>query len=128
MKRYFILFCLFLTFFSTNESLFAKIIGYGYVNSNISKKKLKVRKKPSTKSKTKFKLSLNDQVVITSSSGKWFKIKHTSGKGWVKKKYIDEVSSFGIPSDSIKNPKKVVPKQNKSAAKSKVKKVTDDLN
>lgn len=127
MKKYFIfIFCFFLVFLSSSERLYAKVIGYGFVNNNILKKRLQVRKKPTTKSKTKFKLHENDEVVITASSGKWYKIKNSLGKGWVKKKYIIKIDISPSGVERIKNPNKVVPKQNRSAAKSKVKKEKDE--
>lgn len=123
MKRKFIFLLSLLLVFTSFAPIFAKDIGYGLVNSNIKKRTLKVRKKPNTKSKTLFKLTLNDSVIITSSSGKWYKIKYplTKKKGWVKQKYITLTALFGEDDDKIKRENKKVPKLNKSASKSKKK-------
>ena len=123
MKRKFVfIFVYLLIFFNTYDALLARDFGIGFVNSNI-KKKLKVRKKPNTKSKTKFKLRENEFVTIIYSSGqKWYKIKHTKGKGWVKHKYLTVTEIFSESDDKIKRENKKLPQLNKSASKNKVSK------
>ena len=127
-KNYiFLILSIFLVFFTSCEDLCAKDLAQGFVNNRIPKKRLKVRKKPNTKSKTKFKLRENDLVIVTVSSGIWYKIRCSSGKGWVKKKYIAVFEIYSESDNKIKLDNKYVPKLNKSAGKNKVKRVTDDL-
>ena len=95
MKRLFYLtLAVFFSFLSSCNNLFADNV-YGAVN----KKYLRVRAKPNTRSEVKETLYKNDRVTVLERSGKWFKIKTSSNKGWVKSKYISN-SSF-IASDTV---------------------------
>ncbi len=61
----------------------------GTVKDNVKNNVLKVRKKPNAKNKKYVgELKIGTNVNITKVSGKWYKIKVSDTKGWVKKKYI----------------------------------------
>ena len=61
----------------------------GTVKDNVKNNVLKVRKKPNAKNKKYVgELKIGTNVNIAKVSGKWYKIKVSDIKGWVKKKYI----------------------------------------
>ncbi len=92
MKRLCTIFIIVFSLFVTYDCLFADDIGQGSVN----KKYLRVRKNPNSKSEIKETLKRNDSVTVLETSGKWYKIKTSSNKGWVKSKYISSSSIISI--------------------------------
>ena len=90
MKRFLTFILSLLILLSFNSSLYAEK-EKGFVNNKV-KKVLKIRKKPNTKSKVKEKIDKGKFVIILKTSGKWYKIKTDTTKGWVKKKYISKNS------------------------------------
>ena len=120
-------------------SLYAATPKKGTVKDNVINKILKVRKKPNAKNKNYVaELKIGTNVDITKVSGKWYKIKTSSTKGWVKKKYIKvteydysaEYSSassiVGFGGTNISTVK--IPKMGKTANKVKTKKVESKEN
>ena len=74
----------------TCNNLYAdRIPKKGTVKDNVKNNVLKVRKKPNAKNKKYVgELKIGTNVNIAKVSGKWYKIKVSDIKGWVKKKYI----------------------------------------
>lgn len=119
MKKYFVVLITLLFVFASSISLFAKKPSKGYVKDNVKNSVLKVRAKPKAKSEVKAKLYIGNKVDILKKREKWFKIKTSTTKGWVKKKYI-KVTDYDY-SDEKKSDKKKVNLE-KSATKVKIKK------
>ena len=111
----------------------------GYVKDNVKNQILKVRKKPNAKNKKYvMELKIGTNVDIVKVSGKWYKIKVSGTKGWVKKKYI-KVTEYEYTEEYIATPAVVgfggtsispnkIPKMGKTANKVKAKKVESKEN
>ena len=94
MKRLVIVVLTLFSFFTSYDSLFADNFRIGSVN----KKYLRLRIRPTVKSEVKETLNKDDRVTVLEKSGKWYKVKTSTNKGWVKSKYIS--NSYYITSDS----------------------------
>ena len=121
------------------SNLWAATPKKGTVKDNVINKILKVRKKPNAKNKNYVaELKIGTKVDILKVSGKWYKIKTSSTKGWVKKKYIKVTeydysgeyystsSVIGLSGSNLPNNK--IPKMGKTANKVKAKKVESKEN